>query len=485
VVLTCHAGCQTEDILAAAGLSFADISNELERDEQSYWTPNGPASHIYPYHLPDHTISFEVMRVPTGDGKKRFYQRRPDATAPHGYAWNIEGAIRVPYRLPQIIEAVQSGRTIHIAEGEKCVHALLTVIPQGEEATTNPGGAGKWRDEYGRWFAGANIVIYADSDETGRVHARDVRQNLIDNGCSVTIVEAPPGVMANGKVIHDVADHIEAGLDLNTLLETTPDSAVQRARTAVDWLDITQREEHKFEFVIPGVLARGERLLLVGYEGHGKSLFCRQIAACLASGVHPFTLGKIEPRRVLYIDAENHPGQVLADWKRLAYVCREIGDPQPGFLNVLEEWDSTIDLGERSGKLWLKERVNAYRPELIVLGPLKNLVQDNLSSHDTVSSLRWCINEVRSISEAAVIMEHHAPLRAAGDRQRELRPYGSGLFLGWPDFGYGLAPTDTEGQYEFRPFRGDRVRGRHWPDGFRWGVKGSTDLPWVPTYESR
>lgn len=476
VVLTCHANCSTQDILEAAGLTWADISNELDpRDEERYWTPNGRASDIYPYYLHDSTLSFEVLRVPTPDGK-RFFQRQPDHTAPHGHRWNIEGCTRVPYRLPQVIEAVQAGRTIHVAEGEKCVHALLTVLPEGEEATTNAGGAGRWRPEYGQWLEGANVIIYADSDETGRAHARQVRENLIEHGCNITIKEAPPGLMSNGQPIHDVADHIAAGLDLNLLLETTPDSWAARARTAVDWLDITKRPEHEFKFVIPGVLARSERLLLVGYEGHGKSLFCRQIAACLASGVHPFTLQPIEHRRVLYIDAENHPGQVLGDWKRLAQVCRRIGEPIPGFLHVLEEWDSTIDLGVRDGKMWLKERVHAYQPELLVLGPLKNLVEDNLSGHETVNNLRRTINEVRSISDCAVIMEHHAPLRMTGDKQRELRPYGSGLFLGWPDFGYALQPTDTKGEFEWRAFRGDRVRHREWPEGFRWG--SDNGLPW-------
>lgn len=478
VVITCFAGCETEDVLAAVGLTWADISNEEVKDSSSYWTPNGQASNIYPYHLHDGKLEFEVLRVPTGGGKKRFFQRTPDPDAAHGYRWNVDGVTRVPYRLPQVIAAVQAGKTIHVAEGEKCVHALLSILPEGEEATCNPGGAGRWRPEYGNWLAGAYVIVYADSDEVGRTHAREVRENLLEHGCAVTIVEAPPGLMKSGQPIHDVADHIAAGLDLSDLLETTPDSMAMRARTAVDWMDVIEREEVNFEYVIPDVLARSERLLLVGYEGSGKSLFARQIATCVASGVHPFTLQKIEHRRVLYIDAENHPGQVLGDWKRLARVLKHHGEPQPGFLNVLEEWDSTIDLASRSGKAWLKERVHAYRPDLLVLGPLKNLVEDNLSSHETVSSLRWTINEVRSISDCAVIMEHHAPLRMAGDRKRELRPYGSGLFLGWPDFGYALEPTEERGVYGWSPFRGDRVRGRQWPQAFRWGTSG-LELPWM------
>lgn len=477
VVLKCMASCETEDILEAAGLSWADISNEKTQDADTYWTPNGRASHIYPYHLHDGTLEYEVLRVPTDKGK-RFFQRKPDPTAAHGYRWNVEGVTKVPYRLPQVIAAVQAGRTIWVAEGEKCVHALLGAVPDGDEATTNPGGAGRWRPEYGNWMAGANIVICADSDDVGREHAREVRGMLLNHGCTVSIVEAPPGRKKNGEPIHDVADHLEEGLSLDLLLETTPDSNSARVRTAVDVLDIGTRPDYQFEFVIPGILARSERLLLVGYEGHGKSLMCRQIATCVAAGINPFTLTRIEPKRVLYIDAENHPGQTLGDWKRLIRIARTHGDLQPGMLHVLEEWDSAIDLANVKGRTWLKERIHAYRPELVILGPLKNLVEDNLASHETVNLLRRCINEARAINECAVIMEHHAPLRMAGDKKRELRPYGSGLFLGWPDFGYAMEPTEHDGIYEWRPFRGDRVRGRNWPEGFRWG--NGNELPFEP-----
>lgn len=170
---------------------------------------------------------------------------------------------------------------------------------------------------------------------------------------------------------------------------------------------------------------------------------------------------------------------MLGDWKRLIRVAREHGDLQPGMLHVLEEWDSMIDLTNVKGRTWLKERVHAYRPDLLILGPLKNLVEENLSSHDTVNMLRRTINEARTINECAVIMEHHAPLRMPGDKKRELRPYGSGLFLGWPDFGYAMEPVeDQAGVYEWRAFRGDRVRGRQWPEGFRWGH--GSELPWEP-----
>ena len=68
----------------------------------------------------------------------------------------MNGVRRVLYRLPAVIAAVEAGDTIWIAEGEKCVEALERA---GAVGTTNPGGAGKWKDEFATYFAGANVMI--------------------------------------------------------------------------------------------------------------------------------------------------------------------------------------------------------------------------------------------------------------------------------------------------------------------------------------
>jgi hypothetical protein len=481
VVIKCFAGCETEAVLEAEGLGWADISAEIEKREvESMWVPGDlKASNIYRYYDAHGTLAYEVLRAYDKAGKKRFFQRQPDPDERSGYKWNLDGIERMLYRLPQVIDAVAGGATIHIPEGEKCVEALQRVLQDGDVATTNSGGAGRFTPDMADVLAGAAVVIYADSNEVGREHARDMREMLLERGCVVQILEAPPGLMSNGKPVGDVADHLEAGLPLSAMLETTPGSTAEKARSAVDFLDLVGRPETEFKFVIPGVLARSERLLLVGLEGHGKSHLMRQFAASVACGVHPFDGTPMEPKRVLYIDAENHPGQVLGAWKRMKWLIEQNGgEAQRGYLNILEEWDSEIDLTSIKGRAWLKERVHAYRPDLLLLGPLKNLVQRNLTDHDTVNALRYTINSARTISECAVILEHHAPLRSGGDKERELRPYGSGLFLGWPDFGYAMKPTQTEKLYEWQQFRGDRVRDRKWPEALRWG--SGVELPWVP-----
>jgi 5S rRNA maturation endonuclease (ribonuclease M5) len=487
VVLHCHTGCTQAEIIAAAGLDWDAVCQpreDGELDDRSMWTPRGTASHIYPYVLGNGMLAFEVLRVPQPGGKKTFMQRQPDATAPHGHKWNLDGVQRVLYRLPQVLAAVADGRTIHVAEGEKCVHALLRVIGAGEAATCNPGGAGKWQAEFSQALAGATVVIYSDADDTGQKHAREVRESLVEHGCTVKIVEAPSGVTTEGKPINDVADHIEAGRTLEMLLETTPEMADERARTGVDVLDLILRPRDKVEYVIDNTLAKGERLILLGFEGTGKSTLCRQIAVMVAAGIHPFTHQPMEPRKVLFVDAENHPEQTLDSWNQMVGLAARHEHPvERGMLTVLEEWESDRDLCVPSGSDWLHERVFAYQPDLVVMGPLTNLAGRDLRDDEPVRKIKNAVTLARSICNSAFIMEHHAPHKGPLDKERPLRPYGSSLFIKWPDYGYGIKPTEDERIFEWHKNRGPRVRTRRWPDGLREGAANSIEWPWMPVIQ--
>lgn len=487
VLITCHAGCTNEQVMEAAGMTWAEVCNELEPDptEQKTWTPGGDASHIYPYRDAQGTLLYEVLRVPLPGGKKRYFQRHPDETKPHGTAWNLDGVPRTIYRLPQVLEASAAGRTIHIAEGEKCVHALLRVISEGEEATCNSGGAGKWQQEFSEFLRGANVIIYADSDEPGQSHARQVRESLVAVQANVRIMEAPAGTMGTGKAVNDVADHLLMGRTLDQLLETTPESLVEKARTGVDVLDLIKRPRGVTDFVIPSTLAKGERALIVGLEGRGKSTLLRQIAVMVAGGLHPFLGTRSEPKRVLFIDAENHPDQTLTSWQDLVGLAARHSSPiEGGMLTVLEEYESNRNLAGGEGAAWLVERINAYRPDLVCMGPLTNLADKDLRDDEPVRRMRNAINEARSVCNSAFIMEHHAPLRGSQDKVREVRPYGSSLFLKWPDYGFAMQPVEGKTDVmEWKANRGKRVRSRVWPSYLREGTPNTDEWPWVDHME--
>ncbi len=148
---------------------------------------------------------------------KGFSQRRPKLGG--GWEWNLRGVTPILYRLPELIETVRAGKTILIAEGEKDVDRLFN---EGFVATTNPGGAGKWRPEFNEYFAGARVVILPDNDKPGREHAQQVACNLHGVAASVRVVELPD-LPSKG----DVSDWFDGG--------GTPDQLREICRATPEW----------------------------------------------------------------------------------------------------------------------------------------------------------------------------------------------------------------------------------------------------------
>jgi 5S rRNA maturation endonuclease (ribonuclease M5) len=199
ILLNCHAGCTFDAIAAALDLG----PGELAGDRDDEWTPAGPAVATYRYH--DHRGELVMGVSRTAD--KQFRQWRPDPAKPRGRAWSVRGVKLVPYRLPEVLAAVEDGRPVFVVEGEKDADAIVRA---GAVATCNPGGALKWRKTYARWFEGADVVVVADRDAPGRAHAEQVAESLQGVAASVRIAEA-----AEGK---DAADHLAAGHALDELV---------------------------------------------------------------------------------------------------------------------------------------------------------------------------------------------------------------------------------------------------------------------------
>jgi hypothetical protein len=100
----------------------------------------------------------------------------------------LDGVTRVPYRLPQLLLGIKEGREILILEGEKdCDNAERL----GLVATTFAGGAGKWREEYSKWFQEAKVICLPDNDPAGHKGMHDIASNLSEVAESVRWLELP------------------------------------------------------------------------------------------------------------------------------------------------------------------------------------------------------------------------------------------------------------------------------------------------------
>src|SRR2546427_9090226 len=197
VLVTCHAGCTTESVVTALGLTLKDLFAATGASTREIVA-------TYPY-CDEHGVGvFEVVRF----APKDFRQRRPDGEG--GWTWKLGRVRRVLYRLPELRAAVAAGRLIYIVEGEKDVHA---VEAKGAAATCNPGGAGKWRHEYKWDLRDTNVVVIADRDAPGRKHAQAVAADVAKVAASVTLCEPVVG--------KDVSDHLAAGKTLGELVALT------------------------------------------------------------------------------------------------------------------------------------------------------------------------------------------------------------------------------------------------------------------------
>lgn len=203
ILLHCHAGCTTEEIVSALGLKIKDLFPEP--GWQQYQARYSEIKDIYDYHDKNGRLLFQVCR--TTD--KRFFQRRPDGCG--GFIKGLGDLKPVLYRLPELLSALDSGEVVYVVEGEKDADNLARL---GLTATTNPMGAGKWRDYYSSYFPiGANVVIFPDNDLPGRKHADQVAASLKARGCRVRVVLLP-GLPQKG----DVSDWLADGHDKADLL---------------------------------------------------------------------------------------------------------------------------------------------------------------------------------------------------------------------------------------------------------------------------
>lgn len=93
---------------------------------------------------------------------------------------------------PRFALRSRAGEAIQVVEGERCVHALRAI---GITATTNEGGAGKWRHGHSECLRNAKcVVIWPDSDAVGATHAGLVGGALHSVGVGDIRIATLPGV---------------------------------------------------------------------------------------------------------------------------------------------------------------------------------------------------------------------------------------------------------------------------------------------------
>jgi replicative DNA helicase len=218
--------------------------------------------------------------------------------------------------------------------------------------------------------------------------------------------------------------------------------------------------------VIPGMMTRESRTIVVAEEGAGKSMILRTIAMAASQGVHPFSHRDIPPVRALVIDLEN-PTQAIT----------QTGVPFMKMLRdrVGENYDETrlkffrrpggIEIRKLSDFAEIQREIAFHRPELVCIGPIYKMYRRgaNETYEDSADGAMAVLDKLRTTYDFALVMEHHAAKGAKGER--ELTPMGSQRWMAWPETGISLYKDDVDKtMLHVKRFRGDRLQGVDWPD---------------------
>lgn len=208
VLLHCHAGCTTEAVVEAMGLSTADLFPEERtysrpvtgQPKQPVFRTAEEAIAAYRLGQPDNQWPYtdaagnevgRILRWETSAGKEMRPINRTQA------GWTLTGITRPRplLNLPALLAAPEA--PVYVVEGETCVDALESF---GLLATTSAGGANAAKQTDWSPLSGRRVILMPDNDATGRKYAEDVLHMLAALNANVSIADLD-GLPEGGDVV--------------------------------------------------------------------------------------------------------------------------------------------------------------------------------------------------------------------------------------------------------------------------------------------
>jgi hypothetical protein len=417
ILLKCHAGCSFSRVEEALGVAIS--RNNIPTTNASN---SRLATDVYPYRDEEGKLLYEVLRY----DPKSFSQRRPDGKG--GFISNVTGVRRVPYRLVDILSADPS-QPIFIGEGERDADRLASL---GLIATTNSGGAGKWRVEYNSVFKDRHVAILPDNDEVGARHAEQVARSLLAYALSVRIVKLP-----NLSHKGDVSDWLDSEGSKDKLLELVEsarpyeDEAETFERTFLCWGDLMSLKTND-DAPIGFTLRRREVALLSAVTNRGKSTLLRNALLALACGrAFPPLVDKGEPRKVLLLDFETSIGRFKEDLQRMT---ADFSDDELRSLheNFFVMCDGRIDghqvsLSRHQGQV--EQYAKSKHIDVIAVDTLSSafdLNDENNNADVTKRALRPLSELTKNVNAALIALHHIGKHGAESPNQSESAYRGRG-----------------------------------------------------------
>lgn len=190
--------------------------------------------------------------------------------------------------------------------------------------------------------------------------------------------------------------------DLATLERQTYKGKKRGIRPAIDYDEI---ESNPVPFLIPGLLPKGQSILLSGLSGTGKTIFALDIVEALLEGEQIYDFKPVKPCKVLLLITDQ------PKWATMSYIRNKgIDTTNPNLMLWLRD-DQNDDEGFTVNDLLeLRKGLEDFRPDFIVADSLRTIIchPTGISENDVLvgSYVSKVIQECTRFG-ATLLMIHH------------------------------------------------------------------------------
>lgn len=303
IVMKCHAGCNTVDVLAAMGLTEADLFDNSQKLTQE--RPKVVARYNYT------DEQGRLLNQKTRFADKSFSWSHYE----NGKWWRGRKGDPVLYNLP----AVAGAGFLYIVEGEKDVETLKAA---GVPAVCGADGAGpgKWLPQYTEALRGKQVAVIQDNDDIGKAFAVETANALHGAAASVRVLDLTriwPELPEHGDTT-DIVEHIKDGAVEIVNLAMHTDEWVPRREEIKQQINqyvdedikpvIARASDVPYEpprFLIPPYFLKGKGTLIQADPGTGKTAFMCAIAATVSNGQPLLGIPIADPGNVLILSVED------------------------------------------------------------------------------------------------------------------------------------------------------------------------------------
>ena len=362
---------------------------------------------VYPYRRVSGDVAFVNCRFEPKDF------RPAHETRSGRWAWNLSGAPKLLYRLPDVERALREGETIWIVDGEKDADALVAA---GVVATCCMRAQG-WSLDLAEQLIGVRFVkIVADNDESGigLKQARQVRELLVETtgvaSADVEIVHA-----AAGK---DAFDHLAAGHDLDDflpVLDVEPPAQIEAAveTPIVETLrNFRERDLPPADSLVgthdgTNLLPRFGWVMPWGPAGSGKTSILVDLLFHACSGIDWLGYSIDEPLRVVVIVNEGVPGELQRKLKQKL----DLWPHGEQVLDNLAVWVSPwgeFTFRDEQHVAYVRSFALDFKADYVALDPLHTLATTNTGAPDETEAFKRTLQAFGVWADLGVITAHHA-----------------------------------------------------------------------------